>query len=332
MANPLISIIIPAYNVEKYIRRCLDSVINQTYSNLQIIVIDDGSRDRTASIIDEYAERDQRIIAIHKPNGGVSSARTAGLEKAGGDYIGFVDSDDYIEKEMYEHLIGNALKYDADISHCGYMMLYPDGRKRAFYDTKKLVIQDHKKGLCDLMRGDYIEPGIWNKLYRRSIVLQYKNEEIWDESIRYNEDLLMNYLFFKHSKKSVYEDIAYYNYILRKESATKSNNKSKQLKDVYLVLKAIKKDSASDPELYSIVYERYLRVLINLANKSENNEDSSMAKAVLKREIKENKLMTECHSLKLKLMSFGTAYMFPVYKAVRFIYDKVTKIESKYEV
>ena len=101
MDEKLVSVIIPAYNIEDYIGRCLDSIISQTYKNLEIIVVDDGSRDRTGEILDNYAKKDRRIKVIHKENGGVSSARNKGIEVAEGDYIGFIDGDDLIEPEMY---------------------------------------------------------------------------------------------------------------------------------------------------------------------------------------------------------------------------------------
>ena len=121
-----ISIIIPAYNIAPYLPRCLDSVLEQTYTNLEIIVVDDGSKDDTRAVIEEYAERDNRIVPVYKENTGVSDTRNKGLDVATGDYIGFIDGDDYIEKNMYEVLMSNAIKYNADISHCGYKLKFPE--------------------------------------------------------------------------------------------------------------------------------------------------------------------------------------------------------------
>ena len=112
----LISIIIPVYKVEKYIYKCIDSVLNQTYKNLEIILVDDGSPDKCPEICEEYAKKDNRIKIIHKKNGGLSDARNAGLKVATGKYIGFVDSDDYIEKDMYQVLYNNIIKTNSDIS------------------------------------------------------------------------------------------------------------------------------------------------------------------------------------------------------------------------
>ena len=124
MMEKLVSVIIPAYNIERYISRCLDSIMAQTYNNLEIIVIDDGSKDQTAEILDDYQKRDSRIIVVHKENGGVSSARNNGLDIATGDYISFVDGDDLIESNMYEILVKILEKEKTDIAHCGYQMIY----------------------------------------------------------------------------------------------------------------------------------------------------------------------------------------------------------------
>ena len=116
----LISVIVPIYKVEKYLHKCIDSILAQTYTNLEIILVDDGSPDNCGKICDEYAAKDSRIKVIHQPNGGLSAARNAGLDIATGDYIGFVDSDDYIAPDMYEKLYNALVKNDADMAICDY--------------------------------------------------------------------------------------------------------------------------------------------------------------------------------------------------------------------
>lgn len=113
--NTLVSVIVPVYKVEKYLHRCIDSIINQTYKNLEIILVDDGSPDNCGKICDEYAEKDNRIKVIHKSNGGLSSARNAGLDVANGDYVYFVDSDDYIDTKLVEDNLNLAIEHDADM-------------------------------------------------------------------------------------------------------------------------------------------------------------------------------------------------------------------------
>ena len=184
MMEKLVSVIIPAYNIEKYISRCLDSIIAQTYNNLEIIVVDDGSKDQTAEILDDYQKRDSRIIVIHKENGGVSSARNQGLDIAKGDYIGFVDGDDLIKPNMYEVLVKLLEEENADIAHCGYQMVFPD-RVDYYYNTGRRKIQTTQEGLKDLLSGKMIEPALYNKLYRKQLF----NNILLDEKIRMNEDL-----------------------------------------------------------------------------------------------------------------------------------------------
>jgi len=118
--NEKISIIVPVYNVERYIRKCVKSLINQTYKNIEIILVNDGSPDNCGQICDDFAREDRRIVVIHKENGGLCSARNAGLSVATGKYIGFVDSDDWIRADMYEYLYINAKSHDADIACCNY--------------------------------------------------------------------------------------------------------------------------------------------------------------------------------------------------------------------
>ena len=118
--KPLVSIIVPIYNVEPYLKKCIDSIINQTLTNIEIILVNDGSTDNCGKIIDEYAKKDNRIIALHKENGGQASARNMGLDIASGKYIGFVDSDDLIDKEMYKVLYDEAEKNIADLVICDF--------------------------------------------------------------------------------------------------------------------------------------------------------------------------------------------------------------------
>lgn len=138
-----ISVVVPVFNIEKYVERCAYSILNQTYANLEIIMVDDGSTDGSGKIIDQIAASDSRIKVIHKENGGVTSARMAGIKSATGEWIGFVDGDDEVEPDMFRHLLQNAIIYQADISHCGYQMVFPDGRIDYYYNTGVLERQDN---------------------------------------------------------------------------------------------------------------------------------------------------------------------------------------------
>lgn len=327
--NDLISIVVPVYNIEKYIERCIKSILSQTYSNIEIIIVDDGSTDNTASIIDQYALKDTRIIPIHKKNGGVSSARTEGINRASGEWIGFVDGDDVIEERMYEVLINNAKKYNADISHCGYQMVFPDGHIDYYYNTKCIEIQDNIKALEELLSGRKIEPGLCNKLFKKSLF----NDSIDYESlskIKINEDLLLNYYLFKNSNLAIYEDFCPYHYILRKGSAAVSKNIHHCI-DPLFVITYIKEELSNNLELYPTVYSRYLYQLINTSTQKEFDLEKKKALKLLRNEIK-NRNINICKSTKLKLMVIAVAYTLPLYKVVRKMYDMVTGVSKKYDL
>ena len=161
--SPLISVIIPVYNVEKYLRECLDSVLAQTYKNLEIILIDDGSSDNSGQICDEYAAKDSRIKVIHQVNQGVSAARNAGLKAARGQYIGFVDSDDYIKPDMYEYLYQLISKDNADVAMCNFY-------KGSFRTSSKDILDNYK--LQKLLNIFDVPSWIflWNKLYKSTLI------------------------------------------------------------------------------------------------------------------------------------------------------------------
>ena len=225
----MISVIIPAYNVGETIIRTINSVKNQTYSDIEIIVVDDGSTDATEEKLDKYQkEYPEKIKVIHKQNEGVTIARLTGVKAAQGEWIGFVDGDDEIEPDMYEFLLNNAKKYKADISHCGYKMVFADGRENYFYNTGRLVKQDKPTGLKDLLEGSYIEPGLCNKLFHKSLFHSLFHSHTMDTSIKINEDLLMNYILFSEVKQSVFEDVCKYHYLVRSSSTSRAplnNNK-----------------------------------------------------------------------------------------------------------
>lgn len=176
MRTPLISVIIPVYNVEKYLHRCLDSVIAQTYQNLEIICVDDGSIDESGRICDQYAVRDARIKVIHQENQGLSAARNRGLDAAEGEYIAFVDSDDYILEGMYKKMLDKLLDYSVDLCVCQWQYEFSDGRQVVKKKNIDPTIYGCKTSLefaRFLYRGNY-ENGVvvaaWNKLYRRALL------------------------------------------------------------------------------------------------------------------------------------------------------------------
>lgn len=219
----MISVIVPAFNVETAIIRTLDSILAQTYPEIEVIVVDDGSVDETGSVIDNYALQHKRVTAIHTENQGVTAARLTGVSQASGEWIGFVDGDDEIEPDMYEMLLKNAEQYRADISHCGYQMIFDDGRISYFHNTGCLVQQDRTTGLKDLLDGTRVEPGLCNKLFRKTLFQSLLHTTVMDRSIKINEDLLMNYILFSNANISVFQDVCKYHYLVRSTSVSRAS-------------------------------------------------------------------------------------------------------------
>lgn len=170
--QPLISVVVPVYNVAEYLPECVDSIINQTYKNLEIILVDDGSTDACPDICDEYAKRDSRIRVIHKKNGGLSDARNAGLDICTGEWIGFVDSDDYIAPSMYETLYCSAVEAQADVSVC---QLIRDKNGKLLYSNYKRgteILYSKEDMINRMFCGGSI--AVWSKLYRKNIFLDLR--------------------------------------------------------------------------------------------------------------------------------------------------------------
>lgn len=329
--NNKISVIVPAYNIASDLSRCLDSLLSQTYQNLEIIVVNDGSKDNTANVINAYAARDNRIKAIHKENGGVTSARLRGVAEATGEYIGFVDGDDDIAPDMYAKLMENATAYGADISHCGYQMIFPSGKIDYYYNTGRLVEQDNTKGLWDLIEADFVEPALWNKLYRRKLFTGLSN---WmDMSIRSNEDFLMNFYLFRQAKKSVFEDICPYCYILRTGSAATSKLNTHKLWDPLKVTRIMLAEAPANAE--PIIYQKWVRMLIGGATILRGEQEDLIApyRKENRRDLRRNlgEILRKC-GWKLKIMALWAAVWPWSYGFVHEMYMKVTGLDKKYSL
>lgn len=201
----MISIIIPIYNVEPYLRRCVDSLLAQTYTGFELILVDDGSPDNCGAICDMYAARDDRVRVIHKPNGGLSDARNAGLEMARGEYIAFVDSDDWVAPDYLERMNTALLETDADICECDILRTYGE-------ENIPPVVQRMPEafGTADAMEA-LIQDGtfhqhVWNKLYRRAVIA-----DILFPKGKTNEDEFWTYQVFGNAKKIVkIPDVLYF--------------------------------------------------------------------------------------------------------------------------
>lgn len=171
-SKPLVSIVVPVYNVEKYVNKCVESVLNQTLKNIEIILVDDGSTDQSGKLCDTFTS-DARVRVIHKENGGLSDARNAGIAVAKADYVGFVDSDDYIENDMYEILYNNINNEHADISFCGIYDIYATGVRPSYVKTEGYFVTDAKEAIKMVLHGQNAAVSAVNKLYRKELLLKH---------------------------------------------------------------------------------------------------------------------------------------------------------------
>ena len=213
-----VSVVVPIYNVEKYIEQCVDSIRNQTLEDIEIILVDDGSPDNCPQICDEYKKLDNRIKVVHKKNGGLSSARNAGMRVATGEYIGFVDSDDYIEVDMYEKMYNTAKKYDVDFVMCDYYKSYISDKKEVSLEIDEGMYNKEKiKSIIypQLIMTENIDYGpllaVWHCLYKNTFLKE--NDLYFDDIVKYSEDNLFSSIVGYKSNSFYYMKGSYfYNY------------------------------------------------------------------------------------------------------------------------
>lgn len=212
--NDLISVIVPVYNVEQYLDRCISSIVNQTYTNLEIILVDDGSPDNCPTMCDNWAEKDCRIKVIHKQNGGLSDARNAGLAVASGEYIAFVDSDDWIDTQMYQLLYEAIINSKSDIASCGAKRVWLDGRP-----TIELIkvlndyTLEHEDAMKDLISSNGLIQVVWNKLYKKDII-----QDIQFPVGLIHEDEFWTWRVVSRANRIVVLKNSFYNYLQRDDS------------------------------------------------------------------------------------------------------------------
>lgn len=330
-----VSIIIPAYNIAPYIGNCLESVLAQSLKNIEIIVVDDGSKDNTVDVIRFYADKDARIKLIRKKNGGVTSARLTGIQAAEGEYIGFVDGDDMIEYDMFERLLGNAKQYHADISHCGYQMVFPN-RVDYYYNTGQLIQQNNITGLKDLISGEFVEPGLWNKLFHKKLFCELLKNGLMDSKIKNNEDLLMNYYLFKESNHAVYEDWCPYRYLVRNNSATSASMSVQKLTDPIKVLMYLETDTEKIRELYQIVLKRLAYQLVSVATMDMHHNKEFLhiqkkVRKILRKRLAEIIKNPVCSSKDIIVALWGSIWPWS-YGLIHRMYAHISGIDKKYLV
>lgn len=253
MNMPKISVVVPVYNVEQYLEKCVDSLINQTYKNLEIVLVDDGSKDTSGQICDNLKNSNSNIIVIHKENGGLSSARNKGIEVSTGELLCFVDSDDYIEYDMIELLYQNLIKYGADISACSYIMVYPN-KDVIISNGNDVKVYNKQEALKNSLLVNDIGVICCNKLFKRELF----NDVTFPVGQAF-EDINTMYKLLNNSNVVVYDPTPKYYYIQRDNSINGQSFKTKKFNEkVYDLYKA-------SMEVYDFVSKNYPEILSECA-------------------------------------------------------------------
>lgn len=317
----LVSVVIPVYNVQNYIKKCLDSVLAQSYKNLELILVDDGSKDDSGSICDTYALKDDRIKVIHKKNGGLSDARNVGIEQAGGEYITFIDSDDFVAENMIELLYKSMEEHQADVAIGDALHVF-DSAECSFSSVEKCREYTPEEAIEEMWYQTGFLPSAWGKLYKRKLFsnLKFKVGIIF-------EDIDIMHEIFYAANKIVYNSSQLYAYVHRENSITthKFSQRDLEIQNICDRILEFSKDKSEDMQKAALAYCMVgnLRVFLNAPNQPEFQEAVQKAKILLNqnaRKVTANKKIRK----KLRYGLYLYLYFRPV---IRFVYVKINRWE-----
>lgn len=310
MQEKLVSIIIPIYNVKDYLKRCIGSVQSQSHSNIEIILVDDGSLDGSSEICDHYQSIDNRVKVIHQKNGGISAARNSGLLLSNGGYLAFVDGDDYLHEDFIKTLLTCALENNADVSVCTFIRVYGDRevitnkfvQKCSFTNIEALKDLFSYPSMCDII--------IWNKLYKKSLFID--NNIIFPEG-KIHEDTFTSYKLLYAANKIVFTNSPLYYYLQRRGSIMNSNFNMNNFDMIEAVEETVVWVDEFEPSLSKIVRAYKLRFQLMLLNRITDAKvaDSTVWKKLSKNilddslETMENKYVSKKHKLLIKILRIG---------------------------
>jgi len=242
MYSPLVSIIVPVYQAESFLKESVSSILNQTLQDIEIILINDGSTDHSGLLCDDIAKTDKRVVVIHQPNAGQSAARNVGMKRASGKYIGFMDNDDFLLPNMCECLYNNAIKHNADISGGSYMIKDNNGDITNKSHSQEEYLFDNVSGMENYLKQEKIDLYVWTKLYKRDFI---KNNLLHFEEGRSEEDWLFNHSAFFVANSIIVQDIPIYIYWERSNSTCHTFHKKhlhKYLDDTCYRIKKIENE------------------------------------------------------------------------------------------
>lgn len=281
--KPLISVIIPVYNVQEYLSECLESVRKQTYENLEIFLVDDGSKDSSGAMCDQYALEDSRIKVIHKENGGLSSARNAALDVATGEYITFVDSDDYLADDYVEYLYDLLKSNNADLSICHMTEFYDDEAKKkdSKQEESQISVMSSDQALKRFLLQKNLFASAWCKLYKRELFAETRYPIGY-----YYEDMAIIHKIFLDSDKIVWSNQKKYFYRQRRNSIMNEKFNRKKLHRIEIAEQMKEEILTVKPELKSAVYVRCFIANIQTLRELPDKKEYSVYKAEINENIK----------------------------------------------
>jgi len=317
-----VSVVMPVYNSGSFLEPCIKSVLNQTYGNLEFIIIDDGSTDGSEAICDRYAKIDRRIKVVHQTNSGVSVARNRGMGLATGEFISFIDSDDQLEEDMYSFLIQLMNDYDVDISHCGYKRM--DEKLNIIKEvsgTHEIIEQKNIEAIECMLNGKYFVGGLWNKLFKTQLVKDLR----FAEELRNNEDILFNVMAFAKAKNIVFADETKYCYLEHTTSACNRMSLRTQLYDS--IVASEKMLEVKNPRLEGIIWNRLFNCRMNLYRFLLMNSDTIGANEILEQKQPSIKNYKKLKNPGLReTANYFMLIKFPVtYKLIYKIYNTLRK-------
>lgn len=326
-----VSVIVPVYNTEKYLKRCIDSILCQTLVEIEIIIVDDGSTDRSASICDEYSSIDERILVIHKSNEGVSAARNDALDVAKGEYVGFVDSDDIISPQMYEILYTNAIKYGGDISVCGMLERFDGNIDIEAIDGEFALFNNAKDAIANvLIPGSKLTNSCCNKIIDRNLI----NERHFKKCVA-GEDVDFLMCCFFDCRKVIYDNHVGYWYIHHSASASIGAFDSRKMSIINVVDNVYDEVMKRYPDLenaaraYKLMwYIATIRRIYKSSNRKNYLSKYDALVAHLKCE-KSSYLYNNLSPLADRLLCFGAIYgMFGIFNSLIKMYKTIKNNES----
>lgn len=313
--NELISIVVPVYNVEKYLNICMESILKQTYSNIEVILVDDGATDCSGQMCDHYAEQDERVKVIHQKNGGLSDARNNGITQARGKYITFIDSDDVVSSELVAYLYNILKENDVDIAICDPVHCYPN-QKIVFEQETFNRVYDPEDAIAEMLYQKSFLVAAWGKLYRK----EYFEEIDFPHGMLFEDSAVM-YKLFDKAQKIVYGNAKLYGYIHREGSIT-TKKFSKRDCDILTICQHLMEDMSNRSEKLQRAARSYqtaaaFRIYMNAPRNGMFESEIQNSKQLLKtncRLVMQDSCIRKKMKMALLMYTFARPMMPIVYK------------------